>query len=404
MIEFSRSKRIPLAALATSLLFAAGCKPASSPATPAAENGSASTAAPKIGGEDVVVLKRSATSNGTKPEFLSATILPGRGMNMFQVTANLPGKGVTNLFFSPSLDEAAAKLNGGPGDMNGSNSTSLGGAFLLPYPNRIIGKLSADGSTVETEWQGHTLNLPANWAGKKPGAQKHAIHGLILAAKAQDVTTVDSEDGQTLTAVIHGGDFGGRWLSKTDVLFKIKLQGDAVDVTITAKNIGDEPEPMAIGWHPYFAIPSGDRTQVRLEIPGSKLAQVNNYDDVFPTGKLTPVKGTIYDYTARGGVALGDHFLDDNFSDLTRTDGKVEVKLTDPKANYGMNIVGLSPEIKTVQVYAPPTKQTVAIEEQYNFADPFGKEWKGMDTGMVTLKPGHSTQWHVRLELFTPNK
>ncbi len=404
MIEFSRSKRIPLAALATSLLFAAGCKPANSPATPAAENGSASTAAPKIGGEDVVVLKRSATSNGTKPEFLSATILPGRGMNMFQITANLPGKGVTNLFFSPSLDEAAAKLNGGPGDMNGSNSTSLGGAFLLPYPNRIIGKLSADGSTVETEWQGHTLNLPANWAGKKPGAQKHAIHGLILAAKAQDVTTVDSEDGQTLTAVIHGGDFGGRWLSKTDVLFKIKLQGDAVDVTITAKNIGDEPEPMAIGWHPYFAIPSGDRTQVRLEIPGSKLAQVNNYDDVFPTGKLTPVKGTIYDYTAPGGVALGDHFLDDNFSDLTRTDGKVEVKLTDPKANYGMNIVGLSPEIKTVQVYAPPTKQTVAIEEQYNFADPFGKEWKGMDTGMVTLKPGHSTQWHLRLELFTPNK
>lgn len=404
MIEFSRHKHIALAALATSLLLAAGCKPASTPSTtPSSDTGSAS-ANPQIGGEDVVVLKRAATSNGAKPEFLSATILPGRGMNMFQVTANLPGKGVTDLLFSPSLAEAAAKLNGGMGDMNGSNSTSLGGAFLLPYPNRIIGKLSADGSTVETQWQGHTLNLPANWAGKKPGAQKHAIHGLILAAKAQDVTTVDSEDGQTLTAVIHGDDFGGKWLSKTDVLFKIKLQGDAVDVTITAKNIGSEAEPMAIGWHPYFAIPSGDRTQVKLEIPGSKLAQVNNYDDVFPTGKLTPVKGTVYDYTAPGGVALGDHFLDDNFSDLTRNDGKVEVKMTDPKANYGISIVGLSPEIKTIQVYAPPAKPTVAIEEQYNFGDPFGKEWKGMDTGMVTLKPGHSTEWHVRLELFTPGK
>lgn len=405
MIDVTSSKRISLATLAASILLAAGCKSSAPPATSdSAQSGGAnsSQSTPQIGGEDVVFLKRTATSNGARPEFLSATILPGRGMNLFQITANLPGKGVTNLFFAPSLTEAAAKLNGGPADYNGSASTSMGGAFLLPYPNRIIGKLSPDGTTVTTEWEGHTLTLPANWAGKKPGAQKHAIHGLILAAKAQDVTVVDSEDGQTLTGVIHGGNFGGHWLSKTNVVFRIQLSGDAVDVTITAQNVGDEPEPMAIGWHPYFAIPSGDRTQVRLEIPGSKLAEVNNYDDVFPTGKLTPVKGTLYDYTNPAGTPLGDHFLDDNFSTLTRTDGVVDVKLTDPKANYGISIKGLSPEIKTVQVYAPPAKPFVAIEEQFNFGDPFGKEWHGMDTGMVTLKPGHSVDWHVKLQLFTP--
>jgi hypothetical protein len=33
----------------------------------------------QINGQPVVVLKRAATSNGTKPEFLTATILPGRG-------------------------------------------------------------------------------------------------------------------------------------------------------------------------------------------------------------------------------------------------------------------------------------------------------------------------------------
>ncbi len=73
-------------------------------------------------------------------------------------------------------------------------------------------------------------------------------------------------------------------------------------------------------------------------------------------------------------------------------------------ANYGIHIVGVSKEIKTVQVYAPIEKQFVAIEEQYNFGDPFGKEWHWMDTGFVTLKPGESTSWHVRLELFTPGK
>ena len=409
MMDFFGRKRIPAVmgcgvVLAASLLMTNGCK-STAPAPEAAAPAASQPATQQVGGADVVILKRAATSNGAKPEFLSATILPGRGMNLFQVTANLPGKGETNLFFSSSLADANTKLDGNQTtDYNGSLSTSMGGAFLVPYPNRIRGKLSEDGKTITTQWDGKTLNLPANWSGKKPGAEKHAIHGLILAAKVQDVKTEDTADGQMVTGVIHGGNFGGHWLSKTDINFKIELKGDAVDVTITAKNVGDEAEPMAIGWHPYLAIPSGDRTQARLEIPGSMLAEVNNYDDVFPTGKLKPVKGTVYDYTNPDGVTLGDHFLDDNFSHLTRTDGKVEVKLTDPKANYGMDIEGLSPEIKTVQVYAPPAKEFVAIEEQYNFGDPFSKIWHGMDTGMVTLKPGASTTWHVRLQLFTPGK
>jgi hypothetical protein len=69
-----------------------------------------------------------------------------------------------------------------------------------------------------------------------------------------------------------------------------------------------------------------------------------------------------------------------------------------------MRIRGLSPELKTVQVYAPPDKAFAAIEEQFNFADPFSSVWKGMDTGMVTLRPGQSVTWKVRLELFTPDK
>jgi galactose mutarotase-like enzyme len=53
-------------------------------------------------------------------------------------------------------------------------------------------------------------------------------------------------------------------------------------------------------------------------------------------------------------------------------------------------------------MYAPPEKNFVAIEDQFNFADPFGKEWGAMDTGMVTLKPGQSTKWEVRLHVFVP--
>jgi aldose 1-epimerase len=386
------------ASLAMTLL-ATGCKSSSTsePPVPAAQ-----PAAPeKIGGSDVVKLQRKATGDGSKPEFLTATILPGRGMNLFQITANIPGKGEIPLFF-----DLPDQFTTGD-DSVGNLSFNGGGAFLVPYPNRIRGKLSADGKTLTTEWHGKTLTLPANFSGKKDGAEKHSIHGLILKTPAESVNTETTSDGQTVTGTIHAGDFGGHWLSKTDINFSIALTGGAIDTTITAKNVGDEPEPMAIGWHPYFAIPSGDRKQARIHIPAEKLALVNNYDDVFPTGQLVPVKtyqAGKYDYNAADGKALADDFLDDNFSTLKRTDGNVDVQLSDPAAAYGIKILGVSPEIKTVQVYAPPTKQFVAIEEQFNFGDPFGKEWNGMDTGMVTLKPGESVTWHVRLELFTPAK
>ena len=395
--------KLAATAIAAGVALMAGCNKQPSPAPEPAQPAQAAT--PQIGGQPVVKLTRAATSSGQQPEFLSVTVLPGRGMNVFQITANVPGKGEIPVLASPTLEEAAAKLNGGTGDEYGNASFSFGGAFLVPYPNRIIGKLSADSTTVTTEWHGKTIVLPANWHNSAdPTKDKHAMHGLILASQAEDVKTGDVPDGQSLTGVIHAGDFGGHWLSQTDLNFTISLTGKAVDATIVAKNVGKEDEPIAIGWHPYFAIPSGDRKQAMLHVPGEQLAVVNNYDDVFPTGSVIPVKGTKWDFQAAQGKALDDVFLDDNWSKLQRTDGAVDVNLTDPASNYGVRVLGLSPEIRTIQVYAPPTKQFAAIEEQFNFADPFGKEWHGMNTGMVTLKPGSSVEWHVRLELFQPNK
>ena len=121
-------KRSALVAAASVMLMIAGCgKPPAQPesaATPA-------PALPKIGGADVVQLKRAATSNGAKPEFLSATILPGRGMSFFQVTANIPGKGEIPLLASPSLDQAASTLTGAGADENGNGVFGFGGAFLV---------------------------------------------------------------------------------------------------------------------------------------------------------------------------------------------------------------------------------------------------------------------------------
>ncbi|MGB8261493.1 MAG: aldose 1-epimerase [Terracidiphilus sp.] len=354
----------------------------------------------EIGGQKIVKLERAAVST-TKPEFTSVTVLPGRGMEVLQVTANFPGKGNVEVFASPDL-ATSAKMLDQQDTPNGDLGYRLGSAFLVPYPNRIRGKLSADGRTLTAEWQGHTITLPANNIGHLPTAERHAMHGLILKAKTEDVKVKEVAGGEQVTGVIHAGDFGGHWLSKTDLVVTVTLSADAVDASIVAHNVGTEAEPMAIAWHPYFNLPSGDRTQARLRIPASTYAEVDGYDNVFPTGKVIDVEGTRYDLRAPGGKPLAKEFFDDNWNKLEWKGGAVTVELVDPAAKYGVKIEGLSPEIKAIQVYAPPTQKFVAIEHQYNFGDPFGKVWGSTDTGMVTLKPGQSTKWHVRLRVFVP--
>jgi aldose 1-epimerase len=114
-----------------------------------------------------------------------------------------------------------------------------------------------------------------------------------------------------------------------------------------------------------------------------------------------PVKGTPYDFSASNGNALGTQYLDDNFSNLQYgAHGTTVSEIIDPAAKYGLRLTTLSPQIKSIQVYAPPQKNFVAVEPQFNLPDPYNQNWRGADTGMVLLQPGQSVSWRVRLELF----
>ena len=355
-----------------------------------------------IGGKKVVRLSQAQPSDTSKPQMLSADILPGRGMNTFSIKAYLPGKGATDVLVTVPLSDAAQLLNGGPDDPYGNGSYKYGGAILVPFANRIRGKLLPDGKTLETTILGKTVHLNANTHGKKNGAELHAMHGLILDRAMDKVDLLSGDDQASVVGEANTGDFGGHWLSKSDVTVKATLKGESFGLTVTVKNVGDQDEPVGIGWHPYFAFPSGNREQAKLHIPAKKLAQVNNYDDVFPTGRLLPLKGK-YAFNQPGGLALDATFLDDCFVDLEKeANGQVAAEIVDPAAKYGLRVVGLSPQISAFQAYAPIDKQFVAFEPQFNWGDPFGKEWKGQNTGMVILKPGQSVDYSVELRLFIP--
>src|SRR5580698_7427928 len=123
----------------------------------------------EIGGRKVVTLSQPRAADQNQPQILGADILPGRGMNIYQIHAYIPGKGEVGLLSAPSLEEAKGLMNGGVGDEYGTQSFKMGGAILAPFANRIRGKLSADGKAIATTINGKTMQLTANWKGQNPG-------------------------------------------------------------------------------------------------------------------------------------------------------------------------------------------------------------------------------------------
>ncbi len=320
-------------------------------------------------------------------------------MNLFQVRAYVPGLGEIDVLRSPSLEDEAQQLTGRDDDFMGVHSFRFGGAILLPFANRIRGRLLPDRRVIETKVLDHEIRLPADWQGKDPGAEKCGIHGLILASKMDIVRVSDDH----VSATFDAGNFDNHWLSATHIEVEGKLSGAALDLSVMARNTGDSLLPVGIGWHPYFSLPSGKRDQARLHLPARKRALVNNYDDVFPTGQIEPVAGTPYDFTDAGGAALGQQYFDDSFVDLEKTvEGYTQAEISDPAARYGVRLTALSPEVRALQVYSPPSHPFVVIEPQFNLADPFSPVWsRDVDTGMVILTPGQDVTWAVRVELFS---
>jgi hypothetical protein len=355
---------------------------------------------PRPGGREAILLTRTRLVGDAMPEFLSVTMLPGRGMNVLQITAYVPGRGEVNLLASTSVEAAAVAMTGQGADAGGQASLAMGGAFEAPWAGDIWGTPAAGGGHITTEWRGHAITLPTLGSGEPVTV---ARGGLTLARAADSAETSALPDGGDAQAIFHAEDFGTHWPARTEMTIAALLSSRTIDLTVVATNTGDEPEPIGIGWAPRFAIVGGDRQQLLVHIPGEMRAEVRG-ERGQPTGTLLPVAGTPYDFTVHGGVKLGMMNLDESFVALHQNllDNGPSAELSDPEDNFGIRLIAMSPTIKAMRVVAPANGNFVSIAPQYNYPDPFGREWKtGTDTGLVVLQPGQSTQWKVRLELFS---
>jgi aldose 1-epimerase len=350
------------------------------------------------GGQDPVVLKRQRNMTDGQPEFVSATLLPGRGFNLWQLTAFLPGHGEVPLLVSPPVRDAASLLNGTGPDANGSASTNYGGAFLAPWASQLQGGPSAAPGFLQTQWQGNRLEFPSMSTGSSLSTE-----GLLLARPADAVQTRVIPDGQSAQATFHAGSFAGGWPGNTELTVTTELSGHSVILTMSAQNISTVAEPFAMGWHPYFAIPSGHREDATLVVPSNNRISPPDRGTGLSSGAILSTFNTPYEFFRAGGTKLGDISLDETYVDLHSgilADDPI-AELHDPAFNYGLRITPLSSNIRNFRVIAPAGKPWVSIGPNMNVPDPFGHEWDQLDSsGVVILQPGDTAVWKVRLEIF----
>ncbi len=356
--------------------------------------GAASAAAPAAdaaqpGGQAPVFLSRTEAAGAFSPEFLSATLLPGRGFNVLQIMAFVPGKGAVPLLDPPSLQDAAKAMTGIDNDQNGQASLSAGAAFEVPWAGRISGSPLPGDLAIRANWMGHALSLPAD-------ANHTADGGLLLRSAATSTEPSTMPDGAVSQSTFDAADFNGHWLSKTQVRTTVVLTGQRIDLSIVARNVGSDPEPMGIGWRPRFALAPADRARTLLRLPSSTRADV-------PSGRSLPVAGTPLDFSSPDGAPLRSASLDDLFTPLKTgvLDPGPQAEIRNVAAGYGLRLTALTSSIKAIHVLAPAGQPFLTLDPQTNFDDPFGHQWPESSPGALTvLKPGESLEWKVRLEIF----
>jgi galactose mutarotase-like enzyme len=227
-----------------------------------------------------------------------------------------------------------------------------------------------------------------------------SVEGLLLNVGADSVRSDVLPDGQSVTAVFNTGDFSGSWVSTIQVTVEAQLTAHDFDLTITAKNTGQQPAPFGMGWHPYFSIPSGNRASALLSIPSQTIMEMNRQSGL-PTGKMANIAGGPLDYSHIGGTRLGTTPVSETYTNLISgvASGPV-AEISDPTYNLKLSVIPLTPNITSLRVLSPAEKPWVTIEPNTNLDDPFGPEWDSPESaGMTTLAPGATMRWKVRLEI-----
>ena len=175
------------------------------------------------------------------------------------------------------------------------------------------------------------------------------IHGFLTTTDQWRVTTLEATaDAAFVTSRLEFYSqpaWMRQWPFAHTVEITYRLADGVLEVVTAVANLGDEPMPLSIGFHPYFQLTDTPRDEWQIAVAAKTRWLLDARK--LPTGQTEPIENLLP--APRNG--LRDYSLDEVFTDLARgADGRATMTVWGAKQRLD---VVLGPRYSTVVVWAP---------------------------------------------------
>lgn len=260
-------------------------------------------------------------------------------------------------------------------------------AVLVPWSNRVAGgRYTFDGVT-------HDLVPSASGA---LSGRREAVHGLLAQVRwtRAQVEVRDSDRALRLEAgITPENDPGYPFSLRATATYSLGIgsEGEArLGLQLEVTNVGDEPAPVTLGWHPYLRLPGHESIDdLELAIPARSR--------VLTDAALIPLAGeqAFSGVGAPVRLTLGRQVLDDAFTDLVPDDdGVVTTVLRSPRTGQSLTVEQEPFQSQVVHVYTGDAlerdaRASVAVEPCQALTNAFNRPGSA---DAVRLAPGERRQ------------
>jgi aldose 1-epimerase len=302
-----------------------------------------------IKGVEVVRLTDSARD-------VEVSIAPAFGNNAYEM--KVAGK---NVFWTPTTD---------PAEMI-RHPRHLGNPFLAPWANRL------DHDGFYANGKAYSLDTSVKNFGRDPWGQP--IHGLLTFSPLWEVTEVRGDaDSASVTSRLEfwrHPDLMAQFPFAHTIEMTYRLHEGVLEVVTRVRNLGAEPMPLSLGFHPYFRLYDAPRDAWKVTLPVRE--HVTLSPKLIPTGQSTPAGDFGSPFT------LGNRQVDDVFSGLiTGAGGRAEFAVQG-KAEKITVIYG--PKYRVAVVYAPPGRDFICFEPMTGPTNAFNMAEAGLYKDLQTI-------------------
>jgi aldose 1-epimerase len=318
----------------------------------------------EIDGVEVYVLREHVMKT-------EARIAPGVGNNCYSFGFEFKGEWID--IIDPPPDMQTLK----------NRPTAYGNPILFPFPNRIRGgKFTFEGKEYQFD---------------KPANSPTSIHGLLLTRPYHVDSAGATADAASIVCRLDSREFPDM-MRQYPFPFEIRvaytLKASVLTMETRVKNLGDKNMPMGYGIHPYFRAPLSSKSSPEkclITAPTAKYWELDK--DLVPTGKTLDVEGRM---DLRNGKPFAGMKLDDVFTDVIRSEGVSRCIIDDTEAGLRM-VLESDGQFRELVVYTPPNRPSICFEPYTCPTDAINLEARGINAGVIVLKPGEEFTGTVRM-------